>query len=167
MQEQRQRRFKKVIHATSSILMYVSTGLLLVMLLLGTTDVLGRYFFNKPVSGTQEIFEILLPGIVLLGWAYAQRSKSHVAVDIIYDRFPPRLKTIVTLSMTCLAMVIALLIMWQGMLLSISYFQMGRLIRNINVPIFIPRLLVPIGAFALFLVLISDFYDSIQEIRKG
>ena len=79
--------------------MYISTGLLLVMLLLGTADVLGRYLFNNPITGTQEIFEILLPGIVLLGWAYAQRFKSHVTVDIIYNRFSPRLKAIVGLSL--------------------------------------------------------------------
>jgi hypothetical protein len=62
---------------------------------------------------------------------------------------------------------ISILIVWQGMLLSISYFKMGRLIRNINVPIFIPRLLVPLGAFTLFLVLIVDLYNDIKTIKKG
>ena len=147
--------------------MYISTCLLLVMLFLGTADVLGRYLFNKPLSGTQEIFEILLPGVVLLGWAYAQRFKSHVTVDILYARFSPRLKAIVSLFITCLAIVISLIIAWQGLLLSVSYFQMGRLIRNINVPIYIPRLLVPVGAFTLFLVSVIDLYNYIKEIKKG
>lgn len=147
--------------------MYASTGLLLIMLLLGTADVLGRYLFNSPLSGSQEIFEILLPGIVLLGWAYAQRLKVHVSVDLFFNRFQPRLKSIVTLLITCLALAISILIVWQGMLLSISYFKMGRLIRNINVPIFIPRLLVPLGAFTLFLVSIADLYDDIKKIKKG
>jgi TRAP-type C4-dicarboxylate transport system permease small subunit len=147
--------------------MYVSTGLLFVMLLLSTADVLGRYFFNSPLSGSQEISEILLPGVVLLGWAYAQRLKVHVSVDLLFNRFQPRAKAIVALLATCLALAISILIVWQGMLLSISYFNMGRLIRNINVPIFIPRLLVPLGGFSLFLVLIVDVYDYVKEIKKG
>jgi TRAP-type C4-dicarboxylate transport system permease small subunit len=147
--------------------MYASTGLLLVMLFLGTADVLGRYLFNRPLSGSQEIFEILLPGIVLLGWAYAQRLKVHVSVDLFFNRFQARFKAIVTLLITCLALAISILIVWQGLLLSISYFKMGRLIRNINVPIFIPRLLVPLGAFTLFLVLIVDLYNDIKTIKKG
>lgn len=167
MKDHEHRGFKRAIYTTSTILMYASTGLLLVMLLLGTADVFGRYFFNSPLSGSQEIFEILLPGIVLLGWAYAQRLKVHVSVDLFFNRFPPRFKAIVTLLITCLALAISILIMWQGMLLSISYFKMGRLIRNINVPIFIPRLLVPLGAFTLFLILIVDLYDDVKKIKKG
>jgi C4-dicarboxylate transporter, DctQ subunit len=159
--------FRRAIYTTSSILMTVSTGLLFVMLLLSTVDVLGRYLFNSPLSGSQEISEILLPGIVLLGWAYAQRLKVHVSVDLLFNRFQPRSKAIVALLATCLALAISLLIVWQGMLLSISYFNMGRLIRNINVPIFIPRLLVPLGGFSLFLVLIVDLFDYAKEIKKG
>jgi TRAP-type C4-dicarboxylate transport system permease small subunit len=147
--------------------MYVSTGLLFVMLLVSTADVLGRYFFNRPLSGSQEVSEILLPGVVLLGWAYAQRFKVHVSIDILFNRFPPRSRAIVALLTTCLALAISILIIWQGMLLSISYLKMGRLIRNINVPIFIPRLLVPLGGLSLFLVLIVDLYDSVKEIKKG
>lgn len=149
------------------MLMYVSTGLLLVMLLLGTADVIGRYVFNNPISGTAEIFEILLPGIVLLSWAYIQREKSHITVDIIFNRFPPRFKAIVALLITTLAMVIAVLIVWQGIDQAVLCFQMGRVIRNINVPIYLPQLLVPIGAFTLFLALIIDFYTYIKEIKKG
>lgn len=167
MQEHKPGSVEKVIYTTSSILMYISTGLLLVMLLLGTADVLGRYLFNNPITGTQEIFEILLPGIVLLGWAYAQRVKSHVTVDIIYNRFSPRLKAIAGLFITSLAIVITALIVWQGIVESMANFQMGRMIRNIDVPIFIPQLLVPIGAFSLFLVLIIDFSTYVREIRKG
>ena len=90
-----------------------------------------------------------------------------MTVDILYARFSPRLKAIVSLFITCLAIVISLIIAWQGLLLSLSYFQMGRLIRNINVPIYIPRLLVPVGAFTLFLVLVIDLYNYIKEIKKG
>ncbi len=159
--------FRRAIYTTSTILLYVSTGLLFVLLLLSTADVLGRYFFNSPLSGSQEISEILLPGIVLLGWAYAQRLKIHVSVDLLFNRFPPRPKAIIALLTTCLALVVSILIVWQGTLLSMSYFNMGRLIRNINVPIFIPRLLVPLGGISLFLVLIIDLYDYVKEIKKG
>ncbi len=167
MQEDQPRGIERAIDMASSILMYISTGLLLVMLLLGTVDVLGRYLFNHPITGVQQVFEILLPGIVLLGWAYVQRTKSHVAVDILYNRFPPRVKPIVGLFITFLAMVISALIVWQGLLECMFNFQMGRLIRIINVPVYLPQLLVPIGGFSLFLVLIIDFKKCIKDIKKG
>ena len=159
--------FERAVHLTSNIFMHISAILLLIMLLLGTTDVLGRYLFNEPISGATEIIEILLPGIVLLGWAYVQLDKSHINVDIIYNRFPPRFKAIVSLCITALAMAVMALIVWQGVDQVIANFQMGRLIRNINVPIYLPQLLVPIGAFVLLLELIVDFLTSIREIKKG
>lgn len=157
---------EKAIDRTSSVLMTVSTILLMVMLLLGTADVIGRYFLNHPISGTTEVFEILLPGIVLLSWGYIQREHSHITVDILYARFPPRFKAIVTLFITLLSMVIAGLIFWQGIVEAELNFQMGRMIRNIEVPQYLPMLLVPVGAFTFLLALIFDFYVSLKNIRK-
>ena len=166
MEKHKPKGFEKAMHLASSMLMYVSTGLLLVMLLLGTADVCGRYLFNHPISGTIEIFEILLPGIVLLSWAFIQREKSHITVDVIYERFPPRFKAVVALCITLLSMVIAALIVWQGLDEVILNYQMGRMIRNIDVPIYLPQLLVPLGAFFFLLALIADFFMYIKKIRK-
>lgn len=166
METQNPKGFEKVIRVASSMLMYVSTGLLLVMLLLGTADVLGRYLFDHPISGTIEIYEILLPGIVLLSWAHVQREKAHISVDIIYERLPPRFKTIVGLCITILSMVVVAVIIWQGLDTVILNYQMGRMIRNIQIPIYLPELLVPIGAFFFLLTLIVDFFTSIKKITK-
>ena len=70
------------------------------------------------------------------------------------------------LCITVLSMVIAALIVWQGLDEVILNYQMGRMIRNIDVPIYLPQLLVPLGAFFFLLALIADFFTYIKKIRK-
>ena len=57
----------KGVRLTNSAVKYVCASLLFFMMALGTVDVIGRYLFNNPILGTLEVFEILLPAIVLLG----------------------------------------------------------------------------------------------------
>jgi len=85
-------KFENAVTRIAKILANVSVALLAIMLFLGVTDVLGRYLFNRPVTGTLEIFEILLPGIVLLSLAYTQLNKAHIRVELLFNRFSSRLQ---------------------------------------------------------------------------
>jgi TRAP-type C4-dicarboxylate transport system permease small subunit len=55
------------------------------MLLMGYTvlDVVLRYIFNRPFSGSLEITEFAMSVIVFLGIAYCGWLGGHVAVDIL------------------------------------------------------------------------------------
>jgi TRAP-type C4-dicarboxylate transport system permease small subunit len=158
--------FETGIKRTSNILVYVCMGMLLVMMFLGTADVVGRYLFNKPILGTVEIFEILLPGIVLLGLAYTQLVKAHVRVELFYSRFRPKRQAVVGLAITLWTIILFAIIAWRGTVLAISYWRYERMISNIQVPMYLVQLLVPLGALAIILVLVVDVLHFLAEMRK-
>jgi len=56
-----------------------------IMLLMGYTvlDVVLRYVFNRPFSGSLELTEFAMSAIVFLGIAYCGWRGGHVAVDIL------------------------------------------------------------------------------------
>jgi TRAP-type C4-dicarboxylate transport system permease small subunit len=157
----------KGIHLINSALRYVCMSLLFFMMGLGTCDVLGRYLFNNPILGTFEIFEILLPAIVLLGLGYTQGNNAHVRVELLVSRLSFRKQTILNFVTNGLALFISVLIMWRGWLLTTAYWRMGRTIPTIEVPMFLPQLLVPLGAFMLILVLIVQMLQYIVQLREG
>ena len=75
------------------------------MLLMGYTvlDVVLRYGFNRPFSGSLELTEFAMSVIVFLGIAYCGWTGGHVAVDILERpledprlRFVPVLLTLVS-----------------------------------------------------------------------
>jgi TRAP-type C4-dicarboxylate transport system permease small subunit len=154
----------KGIHLISSALRYICMCLLFFMMALGTCDVLGRYLFNKPIVGTFEIFEILLPAIVLLGLGYTQEKNAHVRVELFISRLPFRKQTILDFVTNGLALFMSVLILWRGWVLATGYWRVGRMIPTIRVPMFLPQLLVPLGALMLVLVLIGQMVQYIVQL---
>ena len=157
---------EKVTDKLNVALKYICMSLLGVMLLLGSADVLGRYLFNRPVSGTYEIFGVLLPSIVLLGLAYAQAERSHVRITMVLDLLSPLMQRVFDIFTTIISMVITIIIGWHGFELSIRFWNSGKMIDTINVPKWIPQLVVPLGALALFLVLSVQLIEYLVKSEK-
>ena len=145
-------------------LVYVCMSLLFLMMALGTVDVMSRYLFNKPILGTLETFEILLPAIVLLGLGYTQRNNAHVRMEILVSHLSFRTQTVLNFLTNGCALLISVLILWRGWVLTIGYWRMGRTIPTIGVPMFLPQLLVPLGALILSLVLIVQMLQCISDL---
>ena len=56
---------------------------LMALMVYTVADVVLRYFFNRPFSGSLEITEFAMAAIVFLGIAYCGWVGGHVAVDIL------------------------------------------------------------------------------------
>lgn len=158
-------RLAKGVNLISSALRYVCVGLLFFMMALGTVDVVSRYLFNNPILGTLETFEILLPAIVLLGLGYTQGNRAHVKMEILVSHLSFRTQTVLNFLTNGCALFVSALILWRGWVLTIGYWRMGRTIPTIGVPMFLPQLLVPLGALILSLVLIVQMLQCITELR--
>ncbi len=59
-----------------------------VMMVLVVANVLGRYLFNKPLTGTLEFTESLLVLIIFLSVALTQYDGGHIRVNLITRRLP-------------------------------------------------------------------------------
>jgi TRAP-type C4-dicarboxylate transport system permease small subunit len=60
------------------------------MMLLVAANIVGRYLFNHPVTGTLEITESLLVIIIFLSVAMTQYDGAHIRVTILTRRFSRR-----------------------------------------------------------------------------
>jgi len=157
----------KGVRLMNSVLRYACVGLLFFMMALGTVDVIGRYLFNNPILGTLEVFEILLPAIVLLGLGYTQENRGHVTMELLVLHLSPQTKTILDIATNGCALFISVLILWRGWILTTVYWSMGRTIPTIDVPMFLPQLFVPLGALVLSLVLMVQILENIIQLKKG
>ena len=157
---------ERITWSTSSVLMYIGMGMLLAMMFLGGADVIGRYFFHRPIVGTFEITEILLAGIVFFGLAYTQRIKGHATVSLVYSHLPPRWKTAVGFLNTLWLICLCILISWRGIMTAIIQWERHREVMNLGLPQFIFQLFVPVGALAMCLVVILEMFQYFHERRK-
>jgi len=158
---------EKYIRYVEKIFIGIGGVLFMLMMFLGASDVIGRYFFNKPIQGTLEASEIMMGGIILLGWAYTMQVNGHVKVDLIVNHYKPRAQIITNLGTLILGLILFILIFWQSLILAIRYVNEHRVFQVLPGPAGPYHYFVPIGALFLCLELIIQIIQDIRKLRKG
>lgn len=74
----------------SSKVVWLSALSVLAIFVLVVVDVFGRYFFDHPVKGSNDIGEMILVCIAYLAMAYTQKHKEHVRVTLFWGKLPER-----------------------------------------------------------------------------
>lgn len=161
------KKIEKGIRFIENVMLFICGAIFMLLMLLSTGDVLGRFLFDKPITGTYEMSEIMMGAVVLLGWAYTQRVGEHVSVDLFYNRFPAGMQTITSLivQLLCLALFIAILI--QSWSIAMEATIEGRHFLTINWPTGPFYFLVPIGAFFICLEFIIRIFHLSADLRNG
>jgi len=74
--------------AAVPVLGALAGALMFCLMLLTCVDVVGRYFFNKPVTGGFELTEILLASLIFAGLPLVTLRGDHITVDL-FDSLTP------------------------------------------------------------------------------
>lgn len=155
---------KRGIQKLNRIICGVGAVFLIPLMLLTTGEVIGRNLFNRPIAGTVELSEYLLAVFILLGVAYTQQVKGHVAVSVFVSRLPFRGQMVLNVVATLLSLFILGLLTWQGLIVGMEEKTVSDMLR---VPQYPFRLLVAVAAFFTCLELLIDLGDSVSRLLRG
>lgn len=153
------------IRTAEDIISAIGMVLLLATMFLGAGDVIGRYVFNYPITGTMDISQLLMGGVVFFGWAYTLARRAHVTVDILFNHYPARVQAIINFVMLLLSLVLFSLIIWQSANIAIIDWQANRLVKIILIPVAPFKFLIPFGAFFLCLECIIQMVQLVPGMR--
>jgi TRAP-type C4-dicarboxylate transport system permease small subunit len=76
-------------------------------------DVMARNVFDFAFQGAGEISEYLLVLIAFFGLGYAQLTGTHVRIEVLFSRLPPRLKRIMNIFIMLLLIAFFIIMTWQ------------------------------------------------------
>ena len=74
------------------VLSVVAGAMILVMMVVTTIDVGGRYFFNTPLFGAFEITEILMGLVVFGGMPLTTAAREHITVNFLENALSARVR---------------------------------------------------------------------------
>ena len=119
--------------------------MLLGMILLITVDIIGRALGNATMVA-DEISRYMLVGIIFVGLAHTQRAERHIEVDLLTRYLPKRLRGPLALA----ALFIGTAFVWWLFIFTVpnvinNYSHHVTSLSYIDVPMWIPHLLVPLG----------------------
>jgi len=156
-------KLKRLIQRINFYVCVVGMCLLVPLMLLTTSDVVGRKFFSKTIPGSFELSEYILAIFILLGAAYTQQVKGHVGVDFITSRLSPRLRAVCQIITIFLSLFIITILIWQGWIEGIRERTVSDMLRIPQYPF---RLLVSIGGFLLWLELLIDLFSVLGKLKR-
>jgi TRAP-type transport system small permease protein len=133
----------------------------------GFSDIIGRYAFNSPITGANEISVILMAGLALFSWAYTQKWEGHVVVDLVISHYSPRAKAISRFAALLLSLVLFIIIVWQSALIALQKAKDGYSLQILDFPSYPFHFFVPVAGFFMCLVLIVQICQTASKIRKG
>ena len=143
--------FVRGVDAIMRVIRAIIAGLLVVSVLLNFANVIGRKFLAAPIIGAEEVMNFLMVAVVFLGAGVVAYDGTHINMEIVIDRFPPRLRDTFRALAQLAAIGIAATLVTLGIPIVRHLMQFDERSQAANVPLFIPQAMVPIGLTLLAL----------------
>ena len=126
--------------------------LIFFMMIITTVEVISRYVFNRPTMWVWPINRQLFGLFILFAGIYTMHKQDHIRVEILYDLFPPRLRSVARgVALVCFLIFIIALILQGSRMAWMSLMVREKLTGAFKFPVYPLKVLIPITAF-LFLL---------------
>lgn len=133
---------EKILMGIANVLSVCSTVIVAAMMLLVVVDVLMRTFFNMPITGSTEITQMMMTGLIL-GFAKSCLGNDNLKVDVVANLLPKPAQYVLDIVMSAVCIGVAGLLTWRGFENASYFFE-----KNM---VYMTLATVPKGIFAALL----------------
>jgi len=139
---------------------------LIVMLVVIGTDIFTRWLLSFSFEISDEIGGYMLATITFLSLSVCQANDSFHHVELIQARLSERWRALSALFFDLLTLSFAALLLWHYIRLEQSSLRFGeRAPTYLETPLWIPRLVMAIGAAALCLAVLRTIAMHVRRLR--
>ncbi|HPU28981.1 MAG TPA: TRAP transporter small permease [Syntrophorhabdaceae bacterium] len=132
------------------------------------TDIILRYFLNKPLTWDIEVTEYILFFMAFFGAAWLLREKGHVRIDILDNMLSQRNKTYLHIIHSVIgALVSIILCLMSFMAGAYSYRDGLKVVKIYAIGKYYFLFTISFGFLLLFVEFIRQFNTKIHEIRRN
>ena len=150
-----------------AVLCVGGVGVLLSMFL-GTADVVGTQMLGQPVPGAREITESTMVLIVFGALTYGQIRRSHIRVELLYTRLPPRGKAMLDILADAAGLLFFGLLLWQAINEAEFSMQIGEATDGlIRFPLYPARIILAVGTGLMIVRLVLDVLVDARHLIDG
>jgi TRAP-type C4-dicarboxylate transport system permease small subunit len=135
------------------------------MALLTCADVVGR-FFRHPIFGSVEIVGFLATLAVAMALPYTHKIEGHIGVEILWQKFSERTRTIMDLCTGILSLGLFILVTWRMAVYARTMQESGEVSMNLEFPEYIVIYAVAFCFVIFTLIIVNDVLKKIRALKK-
>lgn len=126
--------------------------LILIIMAIITFEVISRYAFNAPTSWAWLINKQLFGVFALIAGGYTLIHKSHIRIEMLYEHYPPFMKTFVRWLTLIIALFFLGTLLWKSSVMGLDAWQMKEKAMGVfKLPLYPLKMFMPFGT-ALFIL---------------
>ncbi len=154
---------KNVLNKILEILGTVTLGIMTVLVVY---QVVTRYVFNAPSPFSEALSQYLFVWMIMFGSAYVYGSREHLTIDLLKDKFSPKLNMIVeVIANICLFAFILLVCVYGGWKYTAS--QVNRIDPSLHISMAILYTSVPFTGVITLYYAVYNCISSIRNYQQG
>jgi C4-dicarboxylate transporter, DctQ subunit len=157
----------RVLFKLESLLNLLGGIVIFLLVILATTNVLGRWFFDLPISGYIDWVEQSMAFMAFLGIAFTQRIGGHIRMDMLVSHLHGRRLWLVELVSVILMFIVTLALIYGSYLHFLRAYTIGDSSLDIDLPIWPAKLVVPVALSILALRLLIQMIGYFRGVVKG
>jgi len=162
------RAFSLALERITLVASDIAGGILWVMMVLITVDVVLRYAFNAPTKWANEFSRYFMVALVFLALSYAVKENAHIKVDILVAKLPRRIHDWLKVVTSILFLAYAAILFYFNWTFFAQSFALKTTSRTvIDVVLWPAQLLMPVGLAIMSLLLLCMIYTQIKSILGG
>ena len=135
---------------------------LTIMTIMIVYQVVARYVFNNPSAISEALAQFLFVWMIMFGSAYVYGTLEHLTIDLLKDKFPPKMNMIVeVITNICLFVFVMLICVYGGYLYTVG--QVKQIDASLHISKAIMYASVP---FTGVITMYYAVYNSVRSIRN-
>jgi TRAP-type C4-dicarboxylate transport system permease small subunit len=163
---------ERVTSPPSRWLHWIAMVVLLLLMFMTVGDVVGRYMVGiipgfGPIPGTFELTEFMLAIAVLTAIGYTQVQREHISIDLVINKFPPRVRAIIDSITDFLSLAIFVLVTWQTIKYARLLYTSNDVSAVLRLPVYPFLIVAAVGSFVFCLAMLSTFLFSLKKAIKN
>lgn len=126
-----------------------------------SSNIAGRYFFNRPIDGTLEIGQLVLATVIFFNLAHAQMKDSHIRVIAVLELLPRRWRNRIETGILAVGFLMMVLMAWRSIPFAMESLRMREVHMSVDVPIWPTKFIFFIGWSMLGFQFLIEFINRI------
>ncbi|MDO5338318.1 MAG: TRAP transporter small permease [Eubacteriales bacterium] len=136
-----------------------------VMVIVGTYQIVTRYFFNSPSTVSEELLTYSFTWMALLASAYVFGKRDHMRMGFIADKLTGSSRKVLEIVIECLVMLLAAAVMVYGGF-NIMQLTMTQKTASLGIPMGVIYTVLPLSGILIVFYSILNVVDLVTGYER-